>query len=113
MYTKEKITLAGIALVLLIVVGFFGRAYLTGYQVVDGRVIATNYKPGGVSVGVGNVNGQPASVTSVQAEEYILIIDVNGRVDSYIVSAETYAKALGGQEIFKMNCNSSVCGVVE
>jgi len=113
MDTKDKFILAGISVVLLVVIGFFARASFTGYHVVDGRVIATNYNAGSVSIGVGQVNGQPASVTSVSPEEYILIIDVNGKVDSYSVKAETYAKALGGQVIFQMNCNTSLCGVIE
>lgn len=113
MDTKEKYILAVISIALLLVVSYFAKASLTGYQIVEGKVVGINYSSGGVSVGVGQVDGKPANVTSIQPEKYTLIIDVNGKVSSYSVKAETYEKALSGQVIFQMKCNAFLCGVIE
>ena len=111
--TKQKILFILFAIALLCVVGMVARASFTGYNVVTGYVVGMNYTPGTISNGVANVNGQPSTVTTVTQDKYTLIINVNGAVNSYTVTPETYARAQSGQTVFDMKCNSILCAVIE
>jgi len=113
MNTKERYILFLLSAVLLLIVVFFANYLFTGYHFENGQVIGMSYTASGVGFGVGQVNGQPANVTTFTPEQYILIIDVNGNVNSYSVTPETYAKALSGQVTFQMKCNAFLCSVVE
>ena len=110
---KEKLFLGFISIVLLMCIVVAGNIFLNGYRQVDGRVVGTAYTAGSVNNGIGIVNGQPAQVVTISAEKYTLMIDVDGRVNSYEVSAELYTKVLAGHTTVQMRCNDVICAVVE
>ena len=114
MELKEKLFLGFISIVLLMCVVVAGNVFLNGYRQVDGHVVGTAYTAGSdVNNGIGIANGQPAQVVTISTEKYTLMIDVDGRVNSYEVSAELYARVLAGQTTVKMRCNDAICAVVE
>lgn len=110
---KERNILVVIAFVLMLCVGVTANVILTGYRYESGTVIGMSYTAGNDGMSVGQVNGQPASVKTISPEKYTLIINVNGKVESYTVSAEAYMKALNGQKVFQMKCNAVLCVVAE
>ncbi len=110
---KETNFLIVIAFVLILCICVSAKAILTGYRYEIGTVIGMSYTAGNNGVSVGQVNGQPANVNTFSPEKYTLIINVNGKVESYTVSAETYMKALNGQKNFQMKCNAVLCAIAE
>lgn len=111
---KDKLFLGFISIVLLACIVVAGNIFLNGYRQVDGHVVGNAYTAGSdVNNGIGIANGQPAQVVTISTEKYTLMIDVDGRVNSYEVSAELYTRVLAGQTTVKMRCNDVVCAVVE
>jgi len=110
---KDVNILIVIAFVLMLCVCASANAMLTGYRYESGTVIGMSYTAGNDGMSVGQVNGQPANVNTISPEKYTLVINVNGKVESYTVSAETYMKALNGQKNFQMKCNAVLCAIAE
>lgn len=111
---KDKLLLGFVSIVLLMCVVVAGNLFLNGYRQVDGHVVGTAYTAGGdVNNSIGIANGQPAQVVTISTEKYTLMIDVDGRVNSYEVSAELYTRVLAGHTTVKMSCNDVICAVAE
>ncbi|MFZ5884048.1 MAG: hypothetical protein ACOYYI_09740 [Chloroflexota bacterium] len=113
----QKIVQTGFAAaltVLVVVLLFFaGRAYLTGYHTVNGVVVDKAYSPPSTNTTYVVVpDSHPVVNTTSGSEKFILLIDVGGNVESYVVSAETYASANVG-DVVPMTCNQHLCAVVE
>lgn len=111
---KDKLFLGFISIVLLVCIVVAGSIFLNGYRQVDGHVVGNAYTAGSdVNNGIGIANGQPAQVVTISTEKYTLMIDVDGSVNSYDVSAELYARVLAGHTTVQMRCNDVTCAVVE
>lgn len=108
---KERNTLVVLVLVLVVCICATANAVLTGNRYESGTVIGMSYTAGNIGMTMGQSNGPNG--TTISPDKYTLMIDVNGKVESYSVSAETYMKALNGKKIFQMKCNALLCVIAE
>jgi len=112
--TAGKLPLLILVIALVLCIGIAGRYALNGWVNVEGRVVGHAFTDGQVSSG-SVVNGQPSQVIVSSPDKYTLMVEVNGSVSSYEVSANLYGRVLAGQTTVKMRCNNMLvlCGVVE
>ncbi len=115
MDTNQKFGLFFVLIILTACVVAVGNIFLNDYRHVDGHVVGHAYTAGQMATGSGvNVaDSSPVQVTTYQAEKYTLMIEINGGVSSYDVSADLYARVLAGQTVVSMSCNDMLCAVSE
>lgn len=90
------------------------RYAMNGYEEVEGRVIGHAYTAGQNGSGYGlDANGRPLHVSTFSTDKYTLMVEVDGAVSSYDVSADLYSKVIAGQTTVTLRCNQVLCAVVE